>query len=203
MQQQPPASPDPNQRLERLLARVSQRDYDAFELVYKLTSAHLFGVALRILKRGDHAEEVLQDAYINIWNQAGSYSAGLAAPMTWLISVVRNKALDWLRQHKAETQSTGRLEQGDDERVLGAGERDDPLTLLLRASAGLHIQHCMAGLEATQRQSVALAFYDGLSHAELAVHLRTPLGTVKAWVRRGMDKLKKCLELCGIAPQEM
>src|SRR6202008_2694410 len=97
---------DPNERLERLLARVSLRDHEAFELVYKLTSSHLFGVALRILKRGDHAEEVLQDAYVNIWNQAGSYGAGLAAPMTWLISVVRNKALDWLRHHKAEQQST-------------------------------------------------------------------------------------------------
>jgi RNA polymerase sigma-70 factor (ECF subfamily) len=202
MQQTQPASTDPNERLERLLARVSQRDHDAFELVYKLTSAHLFGVALRIVKRGDHAEEVLQDAYLNIWNQAGSYSAGLAAPMTWLISVVRNKSLDWLRQYKSEQLSTERLDDGDAERLLGAGEHDEPLALLLQANAGLHLEHCMGALDAMQRQSVALAFYDGMSHAELSLHLRSPLGTVKAWVRRGMDKLKKCLELCGIAPQE-
>jgi RNA polymerase sigma-70 factor (ECF subfamily) len=199
-----PGSIDPNARLERLLARVSQRDHEAFEHVYKLTSAHLFGVAMRILKRVDHAEEVLQDAYINIWNQAGSYSAGLVAPMTWLISVVRNKALDWLRQHKTEQLSTDRMDDGDAERLLGAGERerDDPLALLLQASAGSHLEHCMAGLEAPQRQSVALAFYEGMSHAELSVHLRTPLGTVKAWVRRGMEKLKKCLESCGFAAQK-
>jgi RNA polymerase sigma-70 factor (ECF subfamily) len=196
-----PAAIDPNERLERLLARVSQRDHDAFEHVYRLTSAHLFGVALRILKRGDHAEEVLQEAYVNIWHQAGSYGAGLATPMTWLISVVRNKALDWLRHHKPEHQSTERMDEGDHERLGGVDERGDPLALLMHASAGMHIERCMGSLEAAQRQSLALAFYDGMSHAELAAHLRAPLGTVKAWIRRGMDKLKKCLELCGIAPE--
>jgi RNA polymerase sigma-70 factor (ECF subfamily) len=115
---------------------------------------------------------------------------------------VRNKALDWLRQHKSERHSTEQLDDGDHERLLGGGERDEPLKLLLQASAGMHIELCMASLDANQRQSVALAFYDGLSHAELSLHLRSPLGTVKAWVRRGMDKLKKCLEHCGIAPQE-
>ncbi len=203
MQTTTPQSTDPNERLERLLARVSLRDHDAFESVYKLTSAHLYGVALRILKRGDHAEEVLQDAYVNIWNQAGSYGAGLYSPMTWLISVVRNKALDWLRQHKSEQQSTDRMDDGDDERLLGAQEGSDPLDLLMQASADMHIERCLGTLEAAQRQSVALAFYDGLSHAELAAHLRAPLGTVKAWVRRGLDKLKKCLESCGLAAEAM
>lgn len=198
-----PSTTEPGDRLERLLARVSQRDHDAFEQVYKLTSAHLFGVAFRILKRADHAEEVLQEAYVNIWNQAGSYGAGLAAPMTWLISVVRNKALDWLRHHKAELQSTDRMDDGDEERLLGADEGGDPLALLMQASAGMHIERCMGTLEATQRQSLALAFYDGLSHAELAAHLRAPLGTVKAWVRRGLDKLKKCLENCDVAVEGM
>lgn len=193
-----PLATEPNERLERLLARVSQRDHNAFELVYKLTSAHLYGVALRIVQRDDHAEEVLQEAYVNIWNQAGSYAAGLAAPMTWLISVVRNKALDSLRHHQSERQSTQHLDDGDDERLLGGDARLDPLALLLQASAGMHIERCMGSLEAMQRQSVALAFYDGLSHAQLSIHLRTPLGTVKAWVRRGMDKLKKCLESCGM-----
>src|SRR4051812_41709075 len=110
-----PSFTDPSERLERLLARVSQRDHDAFELVYKLTSAHLFGIALRIMKRVDHAEEVLQEAYFNIWNQAGSYSAGLVTPMTWLISVVRNKALDGLRQRKSELPSSGGFGDADDQ----------------------------------------------------------------------------------------
>ena len=192
---------DRNDRLVRLMARVALRDHDAFEEVYKLTSAHLLGIAVRILNRRDHAEEVLQDAYVNIWNQASSYAAGLATPMTWLISVVRNKALDWLRQHKSEHQSTDSMDDGDHETLAGADERSDPLAMLSQASQGLQIERCMATLEAAQRQSLALAFYDGLSHAELALHLRAPLGTVKAWVRRGIDRLKKCLDAAGTAPE--
>jgi RNA polymerase sigma-70 factor (ECF subfamily) len=191
----------PNDRLVRLMARVAQRDHAAFEEVYKLTSGHLLGIAVRILNRRDHAEEVLQEAYVNIWNQAGSYAAGLATPMTWLISVVRNKALDWLRQHKTEQQSTESMADGDHEILAGVDERSDPLAMLSLATQGLQIERCMSNLEAAQRQSLALAFYDGLSHAELALHLRAPLGTVKAWVRRGMDRLKKCLDSSGSTPE--
>lgn len=192
----------PNERLTRLLARTAARDHAAFKELYDLTSAHLFGVALRILNRRDRAEEVLQEAYVNVWNQAGSYAAGLSAPMTWLTSVVRNKALDWLRHLKRADESTVVLidDAGEDYLDQMADPRADPQELLSQATDGLRLRHCLGTLDAPQRQSLALAYYDGLSHSELAAHLNAPLGTVKAWVRRGLDKLKQCLEHAGTAP---
>ena len=197
------ATPLPsNEDLTRLLARTAARDHAAFKELYDLTSAHLFGVALRILNRRERAEEVLQEAYVNVWNQAGSYAAGLSAPMTWLTSVVRNKALDWLRHLKRADESTLVLidDAGEDYLDQMADPRADPQELLSQATEGLRLRHCLGTLDAPQRQSLALAYYDGLSHSELAAHLNAPLGTVKAWVRRGLDKLKQCLEHPGTAP---
>jgi len=194
--------PRDNEHLARLLARTAARDHTAFTELYELTSAHLFGVALRILHRSERAEEVLQDAYVNIWNQAGSYAAGLSAPMTWLSSVVRNKALDRLRQVRLSDQSTVVLVDDEGEEFLdqvAAAPRADPQELLSQATEGLRLRHCLGTLDAPQRQSLALAYYDGLSHSELAGHLHAPLGTVKAWIRRGLDKLKQCLEQPGPA----
>ena len=191
----------PNERLTRLLGRTAARDHAAFKELYDLTSAHLFGVALRIVNRRERAEEVLQEAYINVWNQAGSYAAGLSAPMTWLTSVVRNKALDWLRNLKRADESTVVLidETGENYLDQMADPRADPQELFSQATDGLRLRHCLGTLDARQRQSLALAYYDGLSHSELAAHLNAPLGTVKAWVRRGLDKLKQCLEHAGTA----
>ncbi len=191
----------PNERLTRLLGRTAARDHAAFKELYDLTSAHLFGVALRIVNRRERAEEVLQEAYVNVWNQAGSYAAGLSAPMTWLTSVVRNKALDWLRNLKRADESTVVLidETGENYLDQMADPRADPQELLSQATDGLRLRHCLGTLDAPQRQSLALAYYDGLSHSELAAHLNAPLGTVKAWVRRGLDKLKQCLEHAGTA----
>ncbi|MBK6294898.1 MAG: sigma-70 family RNA polymerase sigma factor [Rhodoferax sp.] len=191
----------PNERLTRLLGRTAARDHAAFKELYDLTSAHLFGVALRIVNRRERAEEVLQEAYVNVWNQAGSYAAGLSAPMTWLTSVVRNKALDWLRNLKRADESTVVLidETGENYLDQMADPRADPQELLSQATDGLRLRHCLGTLDARQRQSLALAYYDGLSHSELAAHLNAPLGTVKAWVRRGLDKLKQCLEHAGTA----
>lgn len=110
--------PRDNEHLARLLARTAARDHAAFRELYELTSAHLFGVALRILHRNERAEEVLQDAYVNVWNQAGSYAAGLSAPMTWLSSVVRNKALDRLRHVRLSDQSTVVLVDDEGEEFL-------------------------------------------------------------------------------------
>jgi len=155
--------PARNKLLENLLEACARRDQGAFARLYEVTAPKLFGVAVRILRREDWAEEVLQDCYVSIWNNAGRYAAGLSAPMTWMTSIVRNRCLDWLRRPNLEVV----LQRPDD-------NGDDPL-------------------EAKQRQAIMLAFYDGLSHSELASHMRQPLGTVKTWVRRGLEKLKGCL----------
>lgn len=183
-----------NQRLVDLLARVAHEDHEAFKQLYQLTSAHLYGVALRYLRSRSTADEILQEAFINVWQQAGSYASTLSTPMTWLISVVRNKALDHLRKFKNESEHTDSYDDGEISRPDGVAEHADPHALFDTATEAIALNRCVAQLDAPQRQSLALAFYNGLSHSELAEHLRVPLGTAKAWVRRGLDRLRKCLE---------
>ena len=174
--------------LVALLAACAQGNRAAFEQLYRQTSAKLFGVALRIVRQEDLAEEVLQDCYIRIWNRAGDYREGLAAPMTWMASIVRNRSLDWLRRSNPEVIDV------DGEIIEGvASDAAGPLADLERSRDGAALARCLRELEAKQRQAILLAFHDGLSHSELAAHLRQPLGTVKTWVRRGLAKLKACL----------
>jgi RNA polymerase sigma-70 factor (ECF subfamily) len=176
-------------RLLELLAGSARRDRQSFARLYEATSSKLFAVALRILRREDWAEEVLQECYVSIWTHAPEYRPSLAAPMTWMTSIVRNRCLDWLRRP--------RLEVPDEEgTIVEAMESDDPgpLAELERAKETQALARCLKGLEGKQRQAIALAFFDGLSHSELAQHLREPLGTVKTWVRRGLLRLKTCLE---------
>ena len=141
------------------------------------------------MRQEDWAEEVLQDCYIRIWNHAGDYRAGLAAPMTWMTSIVRNRCLDWLRRASPEVIDDRRRDRRDASESDGPGRSP-------RWSGRRRRRRSRAAsreLEAKQRQAILLAFYDGLSHSELAQHLREPLGTVKTWVRRGLAKLKTCL----------
>ena len=172
------------------LAACANRDRAAFARLYRATSAKLHGVALRILRREDWAEEVLQECYVSIWTHAPDYRPGLAAPMTWMTSIVRNRCLDRLRRPRLEVADV-------DGALTEAAESDNPgpLADLERAKGAQALNRCLGELEGRQRQAIALAFYDGLSHAELASHMREPLGTVKTWVRRGLLKLKSCLEL--------
>ena len=111
--------PAQNQVLAGLLAACARKDQAAFARLYQSTSSKLFGVALRILRRDDWAEEVLQDCYVSIWNHAGSYESGLAAPMTWMTSIVRNRCLDWLRRPRMEVAD-------EDGAVVEAAESDNP-----------------------------------------------------------------------------
>lgn len=185
--------PAQNDRLKALLAACARRDQAAFARLYEATSAKLFSVAVRILRREDWAEEVLQDCYVSIWNNAQGYAPALSAPMTWMTSIVRNRCLDWLRRPRLEVA----LEAGDgDEDPLDAIPSDDPgpLEELARSTDARAIADCLARLDAKQRQAIMLAFYDGMTHSELAAHLREPLGTVKTWIRRGLDRLKGCLD---------
>jgi RNA polymerase sigma-70 factor (ECF subfamily) len=177
------------EELPSLLAACARRDRAAFERLYRATSPKLFGVALRILRREDWAEEVLQDCYLRIWDHAQDYRAGLAAPMTWMTSIVRNRCLDWLRRPRLEVID-------EDGEWIEAAESDTPgpLAQLESGAEAGALRRCLEALEAKQRQAIALAYYDGLSHTELASHLREPLGTVKTWVRRGLLRLKSCLE---------
>lgn len=182
-------------RLMELLARTALADQQAFAELYRLTSSHLYGVALRILRESGAAEEVLQESFISIWNHAGSYVAARSQPFTWLTSIVRNRCLDQLRRRELDTVTI-------DDEGEGMTLPDDgptPLELLVAGADARAVKGCVEALEAGQKQAVALAFYRGLSHAELATHLHVPLGTVKSWVRRGLERLKACLDAAGVA----
>jgi RNA polymerase sigma-70 factor (ECF subfamily) len=185
--------PARNRLLQELLAGCARKDQGAFARLYELTAPKLFGVAVRILRREDWAEEVVQDCFVNVWNHAGSYSAGRSAPMTWMTSIVRNRCLDWLRRPSPEVVLVAADDEADD--PLEALPSDDrgPLDELARSADAQALADCLRRLDAKQRQAIMLAFYDGLSHSELASHLRQPLGTVKTWVRRGLERLKGCL----------
>lgn len=194
------AQPPPAQRtLADLMSRVALRDPAAFKQLYDATVCCLLGITVRMLHDRCWAEEVVQEVYVSIWHTAPNYSPHKAQPMTWLMAVARNKALDALRSSRADRQHcvrpTGSDDDDDDSDLpdradAGAG----PLEQLLQAVDAQQLRCCLERLEPAQRQAIALAFYDGLTHAELALHMNQPLGTVKAWVRRGLDRLKRCLE---------
>lgn len=185
-----------NADLEQLLARIALGDQRAFEQLYRATSSHLLGIAFGVMQQRERAEDVLQEAYLNVWHAAGSFRAQMATPMTWLINIVRNKAIDRLRVGVALRNSQVPLDeealQQPDEHERGPAQLVD--TALVRA----RIDGCMQGLAAGQRQALALAFFRGLVHAEIADTMGAPLGTVKAWVRRGSDRLRECLQAAGL-----
>ena len=181
-------------RLMELLARTALADQRAFAELYRLTSAHLYGVALRILRESGAAEEVLQESFVSVWNHAGSYVSSRSQPLTWLTSIVRNRCLDHLRRREVET-----IAIDDDEHGMTiADEGPSPLELLLSGADARAVRNCVEALETGQKQAVALAFYRGLTHSQLARHLKQPLGTVKSWVRRALERLKACLDAAGI-----
>ena len=185
-----------NEDLAAWLARAALHDRAAFERLYQATCAHLLGVAFRILGQRERAEEVLQEAFMNVWHHAGSFDARIATPMTWLINIVRNKAIDAARSGRGERESTVALD--DEAHAVAVDDASLPAQLLDEHLVKLKVDACMAALTAQQRQALALAYYRGLVHTEVAEAMRVPLGTAKAWVRRGLDRLKSCLETAGV-----
>jgi RNA polymerase sigma factor (sigma-70 family) len=186
-----------SRELSQLLARASLGDRAAFAALYQRTSGHLFAVVLRIQRDRALAEDLLQEIYVAVWKAAAGFNAAQSQPLTWLTSIARNRAIDSLRRSKSQPKTVSATAEDDDDtdaQDAAAHEGPGPLELLSRASEARELSRCLETLGAQQRQCVALAFYDGLSHAEVADHLREPLGTVKSWVRRGLTALKSCLE---------
>ena len=175
-------------RLAELLAKAGLGDKRAFAELYEMSKSKLFAVSLRIVRERHLAEEVLQDSFVNIWNHAADYATAKSAPFTWMTAIVRNRSLDIVRRggwevHDEDDRMAGRLE---DPGLL-------PFDAMVQARDAHAIQRCMGELDEDQRQSISLAFFQGLSHSELADHLRKPLGTIKTHIRRGLMRLKDCL----------
>lgn len=170
--------------LASLLAKVAAGDAPALRQVYTLTSAKLFGVCLRVAQDRAGAEEALQDAYVKIWRKAGYFDAACASPVAWMCAIARNAAIDWRRAH-------GRVPEA---------MADDDLALMMPqwAAEGGEIRHslleCVARLKDAESRAVQLAFFEGLTHSELAQRLTMPLGTLKSLIRRAILNLRKCVD---------
>lgn len=183
---------DHDDQLRGLLAAVALGNRAAFRRLYDATSAKLFGFALRILRKDELAEEAVQDAFVSIWNAAGSYQAHLSSPMTWMATIARNKALDIRRRVQASAESDSIEFDSEMADVLpdsaaGPQERME----MSRDAQGL--AECMDTLAGRQRQAIGMAFLHEMSHSEVAAQLSLPIGTVKTWIRRGLDRLRDCI----------
>lgn len=180
------------QQLRTLLAAVARKDAVAFRMLYDATSPKLFGFALRILNKRELAEEVLQESFVSVWNNAGAYQSGLAAPMTWMTTIVRNRAFDILRRADNAVEIDADTFDRDVMEALESTE-PGPFDALKMGAEAKALAHCFSRLEGLHRQAIALAFYHDLSHSEVAEQMKLPLGTVKTWVRRGLERLRTCL----------
>lgn len=174
------------QHIEELLARVQLRDRKAFAELYSATSAKLFGVCLRVLKDSALAEDVLQDVFVKIWNKADRYRVTGHSPMTWLISVARNQAIDRLR-------ASGPATSDIDEVAPIASAAPGPEGLVIAADEARRVVACLDNLEEDRAAAVRGAYLDGQSYADLAERFNVPLNTMRTWLRRSLMNLKECL----------
>ena len=177
--------------LVSLLTAVSRGDQRAFAELYTATSSHLFGLLLRMLRRRDWAEEALQDSFLKVWQKAETYAPEKGAPLTWLMTVARYRALDLLRMKRPEVEMP---EEGDTPPMLLADLAESPEDRAVEREGIGRLSECMRGLQDEQKRCVLLAYYEGYTHQELAQSMQAPLGTVKSWVRRGLARLRDCLE---------
>ncbi len=196
-----------NLEIRRLLLRAAARDEgsaEAFERLYKLAAPLLLGVAQRVVRRRELAEEVLQDCFTKIWHAADSFDPLGAQAVAWMVAIVRNRAIDVQSSH--DVSRVGSYHDAVDNDPEGALDRlfdwsADAGDNEERRRAAEWVRNCLAKLAAPERQSLVLAYEHGLSHGDLAAHLQAPLGTVKTWIRRGMGSLRRCVEsLMGAAP---
>ncbi len=179
-------------QLIALLDRVAQQQHTALRELYDLTCAKMYGLALRVVGQRDLAEDVLQETYLYIWRAAEHYRASLSPPLAWIGLIVRSRGLDLLRRRTAErTHVTQELDDTLSNTL--AGDADNPMDITQASQQAVALHQCLGRLEHQQREVVSLAYLRDLSHAELAERLTLPLGTVKTWIRRGLEQLRVCM----------
>jgi RNA polymerase sigma-70 factor, ECF subfamily len=170
-----------------LLAAVAKGDQAAFERLYQATRAKLYGAALRILRRADLADEVIQETYLKVWSSAGQFDPAIASPITWMVAIARNRAIDLVRK-KSEIS----LEQ-EPEAMQVPAESPDPLAGRHASDELRRLLACMGTLDEERRRLVLLAYYSGLSRDQLAARFDTPVNTIKTRLRRALSDIRECL----------
>jgi len=174
-------------RLTDALHRTAARDPRAFRIVYKMTAAKLFGICLRICGERKAAEDVLQDVFLTVWMRADGFDPARGSAIAWLATVARNRSIDWRRANARPTAPAEALDGVADPALLASD-----MLLLDERERLLHF--CLDTLETNQRDAIRTAFFDGLTYTELAERIAVPLGTMKSWVRRGLMRLRECLD---------
>jgi RNA polymerase sigma-70 factor (ECF subfamily) len=170
-----------------LLAAVAKGDQAAFERLYAATRAKLFGVVLRILRRHDLADEVMQETYLKVWRNAGGFDPRLSTPITWMVAIARNQAIDLVRKR-----SEASIEE-EPEAMDVAAESLDPLARRELTEELTRLLACVGRLDPERQRLVLLAYYDGWSRDQLAVKLDKPVNTIKTWLRRSLMEIRECL----------
>lgn len=167
------------------LQRAAAGDTDAFQRLYDATSSKLFGIILRILRRQDIAEDVLQEVYVTVWKRASSFDPSLASPITWMATIARNRAIDEVRRKSPMVVAPEDLaEMSDGTAALHASGHQDDMIGLMR---------CLEGLEPQRREMVLLAYFEGYSREAIAEKYTCPVNSVKTWLRRSLLQLRECL----------
>ncbi|MGJ7562746.1 RNA polymerase sigma factor [Variovorax sp. GB1R11] len=185
-------APSPDAELMALIDRIGHRDEAALRQLYDRTAPKLMGLAMRVVRQREWAEDVIQEAFLTVWRVAGDYRSSLSPPLAWLGLIVRSRALDLLRRRTADR---AQLTQEFDELMADQMESDapNPVDTADASEQAWALHQCLAQLEGKQREVVSLAYLREMSHGELAEQLKLPLGTVKTWIRRGLEKLRVCM----------
>ncbi|MBU1361796.1 MAG: sigma-70 family RNA polymerase sigma factor [Gammaproteobacteria bacterium] len=188
----PMIASSPDAELTALIDRVGRRDEAALRTLYDRTSPKLFGLAMRVVRNREWAEDVLQESFLTVWRSAADYRGTLSPPMAWMGLIVRSRSLDLLRRRTADR---AQLTQEFDEVMADTFESDsvDPMDTADASEQAWALHQCLSQLEGRQREVVSLAYLRDLSHGDLARQLSLPLGTVKTWIRRGLEKLRACM----------
>jgi RNA polymerase sigma factor (sigma-70 family) len=177
-------------QLVAALARVAGGDRAALQIVYQDTCAKLFGVCLRILNDRSEAEDVLQEVYLTVWRKAAGFDPARASPITWLVAIARNRSIDRLRAAAGGR----RMDPIDDAAQAVRDPAPVAVELVEAAQESSRLGLCLEQLEPRQSIAIRSAFLDGNTYEELALRMKVPLGTMKSWIRRGLLKLRDCLE---------
>jgi RNA polymerase sigma-70 factor, ECF subfamily len=179
-----------------LLARVVKGDQQAFSHLYDHSSTLLFTLAVRILGNREEAAELLQDVYLEVWRKVSRYDVGRGTPIAWLVTLTKSRAIDRLRARASRGyRSTNPLEAGTAAQIADSGP--SPLETQADQELRIAVGTAVAGLPQAQQQAIELAYYEGLSHSEIAARLNQPLGTVKTRIKLGMSKLCESLHQWG------
>ena len=187
-------SPNQPSLTSELLARVGKGDVEAFAQCYEQSSSVLFTLALRILNNRDEASELLQDVYIEAWRKAGSFDPKRGSPMAWLITLTRSRAIDRLRASVSRGRNlTDSIDETSDDLRSAL---PDPFDTHALEELRMLVMEAFKDLPAPQQEAIELAFYGGLTHAEIAAKLDKPIGTVKTRIKLGMNKLRYALRPC-------